>query len=268
MPAAEKQGLRIEVLDGVVILTLCDPASRNALSRARIAALRAALDQCRDDARIRAVIIAAEGPAFSAGHDLKEITARRADADKGRAFFAALMAECSAMMLAITHLPKPVIAAIEGLATAAGCQLAATADIVIAGEEARFQTPGVIIGLFCSTPMVALSRAVGRKAAMEMLLTGDPISASRAAEIGLASRVVPKGRALEEAKALARSIAGRSARILAIGKRAFYDQAEMPLTEAYAHTSAVMTQNLLDAASCEGISAFLEKRAPQWPQED
>jgi enoyl-CoA hydratase/carnithine racemase len=248
----------------IAILTLNRPGSRNALSDAMIAGLTAELDAIATDKRVRAVVIAAHGPAFSAGHDLKEVTRRRSDPDRGRASFAALFDECSALMMRIVRLPQPVIAAVEGVATAAGCQLVASCDLAVAGAAARFATPGVNIGLFCSTPMVALTRNVPRKRAMEMLLLGDLVDAEEAARLGLVNRVVAAGDALEEAIRLAEQIASKSAATLRVGKRAFYEQAEMGLGEAYAHTGRVMVENMLGQDAEEGIGAFVEKRAPVW----
>ncbi len=248
----------------IAILTLNRAAARNSLSEGLIAELHAALDAIRDDAGVRAVVIAANGSAFSAGHDMKELTARRADADRGRAFFAQMMSACSAMMQAVVTLPKPVIAAVQGVATAAGCQLVASCDLAVASGAARFATPGVDIGLFCSTPMVALSRNVPHKQAMEMLLTGEMISADRAREIGLVNRVVPPGAERGAAIDLAKQIASKSAYTLKIGKEAFYRQAEMSLQDAYAFASQVMTENMMARDAEEGIGAFIDKRTPQW----
>src|SRR5216110_4010326 len=208
----------------IAVLTLNRTDARNSLSEGLIAELHAALTDIHDDKSVRAVVIAANGPAFSAGHDMKELTARRTDADRGRAYFAEIMNACSAMMQAIVQLPKPVVAAVQGIATAAGCQLVASCDLAVASEAATFATPGVDIGLFCSTPMVALSRNVARKQAMEMLLTGEPVSAARAREIGLVNRVVAPGTEREEALALGRKIAAKSAHVVKIGKKAFYRQ--------------------------------------------
>jgi enoyl-CoA hydratase/carnithine racemase len=262
-PASSSPLLR-ETLDDIAVLTLDQPASRNALSEAMIGALHAELDSIRDDKRIRAVVIAAQGPAYSSGHDLKELTARRSDPDKGRAYFAQMMQACSAMMQAIVHLPKPVIAAVQGVATAAGCQLVASCDLAVASEKAEFGTPGIDIGLFCSTPMVAMSRNVPRKQAMHMLLTGDHVSAQRARELGLVNDVVPAGQERDAAIALARRIAKKSAYTLKIGKEAFYRQAEMKLADAYAYASQVMTENMMARDAQEGIGAFIEKRDPKW----
>jgi len=248
----------------VALLTLNRPAARNCLSMALIAELHGAIDACRGDPGVRAVVIAAAGPAFCSGHDLKELTARRTDADGGRAFFAETMSACSAMMQSIVSLPKPVIAAVQGIATAAGCQLVASCDLAIASSHAKFATPGVDIGLFCSTPMVALSRNVGRKPAMEMLLTGEPVDADRAREIGLVNRVVGAGEERNAALALAEKIANKSAHTIKIGKEAFYRQAEMDLADAYRYASAVMTENMMAQDAAEGICAFVEKRVPRW----
>ncbi|WP_338661561.1 enoyl-CoA hydratase [Pararoseomonas sp. SCSIO 73927] len=250
--------------DAVTTLTLNRPAARNGLSLALLDALRAELERIAADNAIRCVVIRAEGPVFCAGHDLKEITAHFGDADGGHAFFADSMARCARVMQAIPALPQPVIAAVQGMATAAGCQLAAACDLVIAAEEARFCTPGVEIGLFCSTPAVPLARAVPRKAAMEMLLTGEPIGAEEARRIGLVNRVVPRAALDGEAAALAARIAGRSALAVQLGKRTFHRQAGLPLEEAYAAATAAMVENLLAEDAAEGIGAFLAKRAPEW----
>lgn len=249
---------------GVLEITLNQPATRNALGLGMIAALQGAVAQAAGDRRVRAVLISGAGPAFSAGHDLREIDAHRADADGGRGYFEDLMASCSALMGSLQAMPQPVIAAIEGVATAAGCQLVAACDLAIAGADARFATPGVNIGLFCSTPLVAVGRAVSRKHAMEMALTGELYGAAQAERFGLVNRVVPAGQALAEARKLAQGIAARPAATLALGKRAFYQQIERPLAEAYALASRAMVENLDLADSREGIGAFLEKRAPKW----
>lgn len=253
-----------EAHGSIALLTLDRPGQRNALSEAMIAALHAAIDAIGQDGSVRAVVIAANGPAFSAGHDLKELTARRSDGDGGRSYFRHVMTSCSAMMQAIVHCPKPVIAAVNGIATAAGCQLVSTCDLAVASRTARFATPGVDIGLFCSTPMVALTRNVARKQAMEMLLTGEAISAERAREIGLVNRVVAEGTERAEALALAGLIAGKSTSTVRTGKTAFYRQAEMSLADAYAYASAVMTENMMARDAIEGLSAVIEKRKPHW----
>lgn len=248
----------------VAVLVLDRAAARNSLSEAMIFQLHAALNEIADDGDVRALVIAANGPAFSSGHDLKELAARRSDADGGRAYFAGIMGACSEMMQAIVHLPKPVVAAVQGVATAAGCQLVASCDLAVASEAASFATPGVDIGLFCSTPMVALSRNVSRKQAMEMLLTGEPISAAMAMTIGLVNRVVPAGKERDAAIALAQKIALKSAHTVKLGKAAFYRQAEMSLADAYRYAGKVMTENMMARDAEEGMSAFIEKRQPQW----
>lgn len=253
-----------EQVGSIALLTLNRPAARNSLSEGLIAELHGALKHIHDDKGVRAVVIAANGPAFSAGHDMKELTARRSDADRGRAYFAGIMNACSAMMQAIVHLPKPVIASVQGIATAAGCQLVASCDLAVASEAATFATPGVDIGLFCSTPMVALSRNVPRKQAMEMLLTGEPIPAATARDIGLVNRVVPAGTEREAAIALAEKIALKSAYTIKLGKEAFYRQAEMSLADAYRYAAEVMTENMMARDAEEGIGAFIEKRQPTW----
>lgn len=245
--------------DGVLRLTLNRPQARNALSLGLMEKLIAALGRAAADRRVRVVVLAGNGPAFCAGHDLRELRA-----DPRRETYERVFALCSELMLSITRLPKPVIAEVHGVATAAGCQLVATCDLAVASENARFATPGVNIGLFCSTPMVALSRAVGRKAAMEMLLTGELIAAARAREIGLVNRVVPAGELSAAVDAVARAIAGKSAFTVAIGKEAFYRQAELDLAAAYRYAAEVMTTNMLAADAGEGIDAFLAKRAPEW----
>ena len=247
--------------EGIATLTLNRPGARNALSLGLMAALQAELDAIGPDRGVRAVVLAGAGPAFCAGHDLKEMRARPDQASAEAVFRA-----CSALMLAITRLPQPVIAQVHGIATAAGCQLVATCDLAICTEEARFATPGVNIGLFCSTPMVALSRAVPRKAALEMLLLGEPIDAAEARRIGLVNRVVPAAALEATVRALALRIAAKAPRVVAIGKEAFSRQAELGLEEAYAYAAAVMTRNMMMADAAEGIDAFLQKREPRWAE--
>jgi enoyl-CoA hydratase/carnithine racemase len=253
-----------ETLGSIAVLTLNRAHARNSLSEGLIAELHASLNEIHDDAKVRAVVIAANGPAFSAGHDMKELTARRSDADRGRAYFSQIMNACSAMMQAVVHLPKPVVAAVQGIATAAGCQLVASCDLAVASEVATFATPGVDIGLFCSTPMVALSRNVPRKQAMEMLLTGEPVSATTAQAIGLVNRVVAAGTERDAAIALAEKVALKSAYTVKLGKEAFYRQAEMSLADAYRYAAEVMTENMMARDAEEGIGAFIEKREPKW----
>ena len=244
---------------GVLRLTLNRPDARNALSATLMLELLDALARAATDAQARVVVIAGAGPAFCAGHDLREIRT-----DQGRETYERVFALCSELMLAIVRLPKPVIAEVHGVATAAGCQLVATCDLAVAAADAWFATPGVNIGLFCSTPMVALTRAVGRKAAMEMLLTGKLIDADTAQGIGLVNRVVPHERLRDAVDGLAREIAGKSALTVAIGKEAFYRQAELDLAAAYRYAAEVMTTNMLARDAGEGIDAFLAKRAPVW----
>lgn len=263
-PSQAPSPLLRETIGSIAVLTLDSPKTRNALSEAMIAALHGAIDSIRDDKSVRAVVIAAEGPAYSSGHDLKELTARRSDADKGRAYFSQMMKSCSDMMQAIVRLPKPVIAAVQGVATAAGCQLVATCDLAVASEQATFGTPGIDIGLFCSTPMVALSRNVPRKHAMHMLLTGEHVSAQRALELGLVNSVVPAGTERDAAIDLAKKIALKSAYTLKAGKEAFYRQAEMNLADAYTYAAQVMAENMMARDAQEGIGAFIEKRDPKW----
>jgi enoyl-CoA hydratase/carnithine racemase len=243
----------------IATLTLNRPGARNALSMGLMEALDGELAAIAEDRDIKVVIIAANGPAFCAGHDLREIRATPT-----RAAYEAVFALCSRLMQRIVRLPKPVIAQVHGVATAAGCQLVASSDLAVAAETARFATPGVDIGLFCSTPMVALTRAMGRKAAMEMLLTGDLVPAARARELGLVNRVVPDNDLRDTALSLARQIASKSRLTVALGKAAFYQQAEMDLAGAYDYASEVMTRNMLARDAAEGIDAFLAKRQPQW----
>jgi enoyl-CoA hydratase/carnithine racemase len=263
-PTPQSPILLRERVGSIAVLTLNRPAARNSLSEGLIAELHAALKEIHDDKDVRALVITANGPAFSAGHDMKELTARRSDADRGRAYFSEIMNACSAMMQAIVQLPKPVVAAVQGVATAAGCQLVASCDLAIASEAASFATPGVDIGLFCSTPMVALSRNVPRKQAMEMLLTGEPVDAKTAQSLGLVNRVVAPGTERDAAITLAQKIARKSAYTVKLGKEAFYRQAEMNLANAYRYAAEVMTENMMARDAEEGIGAFIEKREPKW----
>jgi len=264
-PAASNEPVVLrEDIANIAVLTLNRPQARNSLSEAMLAALSQELESLAADKRIRAVVVAAQGSAFSAGHDLKELTAHRADADGGRGYTRHIMERCSAVMLAILRLPQPVIAAVEATATAAGCQLVATCDLAVASTSAKFCTPGVHIGLFCSTPMVALSRNLTRKHALEMLLTGDMISAEDAYRVGLVNRVVEPGAARDEALKLARKIAAESAAAVKFGKEAFYRQLEMGIADAYDHATEVMVKNMMARDAEEGISAFVEKRQPTW----
>jgi enoyl-CoA hydratase/carnithine racemase len=257
-------------IGAIARLTLNSPATLNALSDAMLAALQAELDRLAHDGTIRVVILAGAGKAFCAGHDLREMQAARAapDAapDKGAAALADLFARCAHLMQTITALPQPVIAQVHGIATAAGCQLVATCDLAVAAAGTRFGVNGVNIGLFCSTPMVALTRNIPAKQAFEMLTTGTFIDAARAAELGLVNRVAAPETLADETLALAQVIAAKLGSVVKIGKRAFYEQAQMNVAEAYAHTGAVMVQNMALPETDEGITAFLEKRAPDWPQ--
>lgn len=260
MDTAAGEPVLLETRDeGVLRLVLNRPAARNALSLGLMTALQQALGRAAADPACRVVVIAGAGPAFCAGHDLRELRS-----DNSRAAYERVFAQCSALMLQIVHLAKPVIAEVHGIATAAGCQLVATCDLAVAAEDARFVTPGVNIGLFCSTPMVALTRAIGRKRAMEMLLTGDLVDAPTAQALGLVNRVVKLAELGAATQALARQIAAKSALTVAIGKEAFYAQAELGLGEAYRYAAEVMTRNMLARDAAEGIDAFLAKRPPVW----
>ena len=249
---------------GILRLTLNDPARRNALSEAMLDHLWGAIQLASDDASVRVVIIAANGPAFCAGHDLKELTAGRANDDKGKSYFTKIMTRCSSVLQAILQTPKPVIAEVTATATAAGCQLVASCDLAFASPCAKFSTPGVHIGLFCSTPMVALSRNVAAKHAMEMLLTGDMISAERAADIGLLNAVIVPAELENHVTNVAKKIASKSAVTLATGKAAFYEQRELSVADAYDYAARVMVENMLHRDAAEGINAFIEKRDPKW----
>ena len=250
----------------VLRLTLANPPA-NALSIGMMRALIAELDKAAADADIRVVVMAAAGNLFCAGHDLKEMTGRRGDADGGRAFFEETFRLCGELMLKIARLPKPVIAEVDGLATAAGCQLVATCDLAICTDTATFCTPGVNIGLFCTTPMVAISRAAHRKQAMEMLLTGETIDASTAKEFGLVNRIVPKQYLTQVVDKYASVIASKSPLAIKIGKEAFQRQIDMPLEAAYAYAAEVMTDNMMARDAAEGIGAFLDKRHAVWTGE-
>jgi enoyl-CoA hydratase/carnithine racemase len=252
---------------GVLTITLNRPEARNALSESLMRALQLTLDEAVDDAAVKVIIIAAKGPAFSSGHDLKEMSARRSDPDRGLAYYRSLFTQCSHLMQTIMRHPKPVIAQVQAVATAAGCQLVASCDLAVASSDARFATPGVNIGLFCSTPMVALSRSVPRKAAMEMLLTGEAVSAEEARRLCLINRVVAPGELEKETQALARFIAAKPTSTLKTGKQAFQHQLELGVSNAYDYVGEVMVQNMLHGEAVEGIGAFLDKRPPKWPEE-
>ncbi len=249
---------------GVLRLTLNDNGRRNALSEAMLDRLAQEMNETAVDEKVRTIVVAANGPAFCAGHDLKEMTAARKMADHGRDYFAMLMGKCASLMQSIVNSPKPVIAEVAGVATAAGCQLVASCDLAYAADTARFGTPGVNIGLFCSTPMVALSRNVSNKMAMEMLLCGDLIDSQRAADIGLVNQVINGSDLSEHTMKLAEKIAGKSTMTIAIGKQAFYEQRQMSLEQAYEYASRVMVDNMLKYDAEEGIQAFIEKRQAKW----
>lgn len=248
----------------VAVLTLNRPSALNALSDAMLAALSEALATIGTDPRVRVVVVRGTGKAFCAGHDLREMQAARTATDRGAAYFSDLFVRCGALMQAIVALPQPVIAQVHGIATAAGCQLVASCDMAVAAEGTRFGVNGVNIGLFCSTPMVALTRAIPRKQAFEMLTTGEFIDATRARDIGLINRVVPHDALDDAALALAQTVAAKLDAAVKIGKRAFHEQVDMGLADAYAHTAAVMAENMLWRDTDEGIAAFLEKRKPDW----
>jgi enoyl-CoA hydratase/carnithine racemase len=252
--------------NGVLTVTMNRPENRNALSESLMRALQLTLDEAVDDASIKVIVLAANGPAFCAGHDLREMAARRKDPDRGLAYYRAVFAQCSRLMQTIVRHPKPVIAQVHAVATAAGCQLVASCDLAVASSEARFATPGVNIGLFCSTPMVALSRVVPRKAALEMLLTGEAVSADEARRIGLVNRVVAPADLASETQSLARFIASKPTQTLRMGKQAFQHQLELGVSSAYDYVGEVMVQNMLHAEAVEGIGAFLDKRPPKWPE--
>lgn len=266
-PADRRRSLvTAELKEGVLHLTMANPPA-NALSLAMIAALQAELDQARDDKSVRVIVLAASGKLFSGGHDLKEMTAHRTDADRGRGFFESTFAACSAMMQSIVRHPKPVIAQVDGIATAAGSQLVASCDLAIASDRSSFGVNGIDVGLFCSTPAVALSRKVKPKHAMEMLLTGEMIDAATARDFGLVNRVVPAEYLDQVVEKYVRTIAAKSPTAVRMGKQAFYAQLEKPLAEAYDLASGVIVENMLARDAEEGIGAFIDKRKPVWTGE-
>ena len=262
--ADPRQLIRREDHGAVARLVMTGGANYNALSTEMLAALARTLEGIAGEDTVHAVILAAEGKAFSAGHDLRQMQAARANADGGQAAYEALFADCARVMQAIGALPQPVIAEVQGIATAAGCQLVASCDMAIAAEGVRFGVNGINIGLFCATPMVALTRAIPPRAAFEMLVTGEFIDAHRARELGLVNRVVPPERLAEDTMALARLVATKLPAAVRLGKRAFREQLGLGLAEAYQRTGAVMCQNLILPDTDEGMAAFLEKRAPSW----
>ena len=265
--AAEDAGppvRREDAGNGICRLVLNRPASLNALSMEMVEALHGALKMAVTDPAVRVVIIAAEGRAFCAGHDLKELHAHRSDEDGGRAFYVKLFDRCTELMEFIREAPRIVIAQVQGIATAAGAQLAASCDLVVASTQARFGVNGISVGLFCSTPMVPLSRDIGRKKAMELLVTGRLMDAEEAAAAGLVNRIAEPEDLAEETELLAAQVAGKSLAALAVGKRAFYRQLEMDIEDAYAYTRGVIVENLMLRDAAEGICAFIEKRRPKW----
>ena len=264
---AEKPMLATLLHEGVYRIVMQRPERMNALSSEMMSALSAELTKAAENPDVRVVLLGAEGKVFCAGHDLKELTSARAEADGGKATYERIMRQCSDLMQQIVRLPKPVIAVVTGVATAAGCQLVASCDLAIATDTATFCTPGVNIGLFCSTPMVALSRNVASKQAMEMLLTGESIDASTAKDFGLINRIVPREYLNQVVTKYAQAIAEKSAFVVRTGKEAFYRQAEMDLDAAYVYTAEIMVENMMAADAEEGIGAFLQKRKAQWTDE-
>tara|TARA_B100000579_G_scaffold328939_1_gene278981 strand:+ start:3721 stop:4524 length:804 start_codon:yes stop_codon:yes gene_type:complete len=252
---------------GVLRLIMNDSVSKNALSNKMLGSLLDEIKNASVDKSIKVIVLAANGDVFSAGHDLKEIKVARKNADEGKIFFQSLFNLCSSLMQLIINAPQPVIAEVDGVATAAGCQLVASCDLAIASQESKFATPGVNIGLFCSTPMVALSRNIGKKDAMQMLLTGDMVSAKKAKEMGLINDVVNKNELSSAVRELSEKIASKSSMTIKTGKKAFYAQVEMDLSEAYEYTSKIMTKNLIQHDAMEGINAFIDKRLPNWKDE-
>ena len=264
----EKNSNNILLIDpndsGTLRLTINDPGNKNALSEAMIQKLINAITKASKDNSIKVIVIASIGEVFCSGHNLKEINEARKTDDGGKSYYLKLFNTCSSLMQLIVNCTKPVIAEVNGIATAAGCQLVASCDLAISSNSAKFATPGVNIGLFCSTPMVALSRNVNHKHAMEMLLLGEMLNADKALEIGLINRVVPKSELTQVTTSIAGTIAAKSSKTVAIGKRAFYEQAEMSLADAYIYTSKIMAKNMLSEDAEEGIDSFLSKRPPMW----
>ncbi len=253
-----------EIADGILTLTLNRPDQRNSLTRELMSQIIAAISAASNDSGVRVIVLRGNGPAFCAGHDLKEMTEHRSDTDKGKQFYKETMRQCSDMMQGIVRCPKPVIARVHGIATAAGCQLVASCDLAVAADTAKFATPGVNLGLFCSTPMVALSRNLSRKHAMEMLLLGEMQPAKHAVQIGLINKAVPEEELDTEVKRFVEKIASKSKYAIAVGKEAFYEQVEIKLSDAYDYASDVMVRNMLAEDAEEGIGAFLGKRNPEW----
>jgi enoyl-CoA hydratase/carnithine racemase len=259
------ESVRCDVAQGVARLTLDDEPTRNSLSETMMTCLLSRLNQIGTDASVGAIVLASMGKVFSSGHNLKELTAHRADADKGQAYFEKIFGLCAEVMMAISHHRCAIIAEVDGLASAAGCQLVAACDLAYASPRAGFCTPGVNIGLFCSTPMVPLSRNVSSKHAMEMLLVGDVKDAAFAERAGLVNAIVPQNELTAHVAALAEKIAAKSQAAIRFGKRTFYDQRNLSLQDAYGLAAGIMVKNMLDGAACEGLDAFINKRHPHWP---
>ena len=256
--------VKSELINKVLHLTLNDQKHQNTLSDEMISELDKKFKEASQDKHVKVIILSSTGKVFCAGHNLKDLNSKRLDLDNGKSYYAKIFRSCSLLMMNIVQNPKPVIAAIDGIATAAGCQLIASCDLAYASDRAKFATPGVNIGLFCSTPMVALSRSVSKKSAMEMLLTGDLIDAKNACKIGLINNFFNSEELMKKVFEQADKISSKSMKTLKIGKKAFYKQREMSLEDAYNYTSTVMIENMLEKDSEEGISAFLEKRKPIW----
>tara|TARA_B100000029_G_C17566560_1_gene955257 strand:+ start:1538 stop:2329 length:792 start_codon:yes stop_codon:yes gene_type:complete len=253
-----------QLSNNVLHLILNDPKNQNTLSNDMISELDQKFNEASNNNDVKVIVLSSTGKIFCAGHNLKDLNSKRSDQDKGKSYFDKIFKNCSILMMNIVQNPKPIIAAIDGIATAAGCQLIASCDLAYASDRAQFATPGVNIGLFCSTPMVALSRNVNKKSAMEMLLTGDLIDSKKAQKIGLINNFFNSEELMEKVFEQAKKIASKSMKTLKIGKKAFYKQREMSLEEAYNYTSSIMTENMLEVNSEEGINAFLEKRKPIW----
>ena len=256
--------VKSELQNKVLHVQLNNPKHQNTLNEDMIKQLDGKLQQGSEDNSVKVIILSSAGPVFCAGHNLKDLNSKRSELDKGKSYYEKIFKNCSILMMNMTKNQKPIIAAIDGVATAAGCQLIASCDLAYSSDKARFATPGVNIGLFCSTPMVPLSRNVSKKAAMEMLLTGDLIDANKARQIGLVNDVVSSDQLMQKVLEVAQKISSKSMKTLKIGKKAFYKQREMSLQDAYDFTSAVMVENMLNSDSEEGISAFLDKRKPIW----
>tara|TARA_Y100000590_G_C15649208_1_gene988088 strand:+ start:835 stop:1626 length:792 start_codon:yes stop_codon:yes gene_type:complete len=256
--------IKVDQSNKILHIKLNDPEHQNTLSEEMINDLNIKFQEASKDNQVKVIIISSSGKIFSAGHNLKDLNLKRSESDKGKKYFEKIFKSCSILMMNIVNNQKPIIAAVDGIATAAGCQLVASCDLAYASDKSKFATPGVNIGLFCSTPMVALSRNVNKKSAMEMLLTGEFINAHKAKEIGLINNYCTSDELMKRVFAMAEKISSKSMKTLKIGKNAFYNQKEMTLEDAYKYTSRVMMENMLEKDSEEGINAFLEKRKPHW----